>query len=212
MTLWATGAAHIRVRICGDQLWIADASGEPLGRIEGLHARPATKEQLRRALGTGRDGLYEVKWAPVATGGMVPPAEAPELLVVPPSTGEVTHAAHTQAHRLLAQVQTWLADERASRLVVVTRRAVATAADEDVVNLGQAALWGLVRATQSEHPDRRLVVLDVDDDGYEPLLPARWRRRRRSWRCARDSSWCRDWRERAARERNDRRRSRAARC
>ena len=108
----------------------------------------------------------------MATGASVPPAEAPELLVVPPSTGEIVRAAHTQAHRLLARLQTWSADETTSPLVVVTRRAVATAADEDVVDLGQAALWGLVRATQSEHADRRLLLLDVDDDGYEEMLPA----------------------------------------
>ena len=173
VTLWATGATRIRVRICGDQLWIADATGAPLGRIEGLHARAATREQLRRALGAGRDGLYEVKWAPPAAGAMASPTERFELLVVPPSTGEaVRRGARAGASSARAR-----ADLVGGRERVAAGGGDATSgghggADEDVVDLGQAALWGLVRATQSEHPDRQLVVLDVDDDGYEPLLPA----------------------------------------
>ncbi len=44
---------------------------------------------------------------------------------------------------------------------MATRRAVATADDEDVPNLSQAALWGLVRTAQEEHPGRML-LLDLD--------------------------------------------------
>ncbi|WP_240507397.1 SDR family NAD(P)-dependent oxidoreductase, partial [Streptomyces kanamyceticus] len=68
------------------------------------------------------------------------------------------------AARALHLVQTWLADERLAdtRLVVLTHRAIATAPDEDVTDLGHASLWGLVRAAQSEHPERFLLV-DTDD-------------------------------------------------
>ena len=56
-----------------------------------------------------------------------------------------------------------LGDERLadSRVVVVTRRAVATHAEEDVLDLARAPLWGLVRSAQSEHPGR-LALLDID--------------------------------------------------
>ncbi|MER5968385.1 SDR family NAD(P)-dependent oxidoreductase [Streptomyces sp. NPDC002055] len=66
-------------------------------------------------------------------------------------------------HRVLAVVQSWLADERfaSSRLVVMTRGAVAVEPGEGVVDLAQAAVWGLVRSAQSEHPDR-LVLADLD--------------------------------------------------
>ncbi|WP_225840697.1 hypothetical protein, partial [Streptomyces sp. NK08204] len=61
-------------------------------------------------------------------------------------------------------VRAWLADERfvRSRLVVVTRGAVAAGAAEQVRDLGAAAVWGLVRSAQSEHPGR-FVLLDVDE-------------------------------------------------
>ncbi|WP_437805995.1 type I polyketide synthase [Sorangium sp. So ce1078] len=72
--------------------------------------------------------------------------------------------AHNATRRLLALLQAWLADERLASctLVLLTRRAVATQPDEDVLDLGHAPLWGLVRSAQSEHPDRRIVVVDLD--------------------------------------------------
>ncbi|MDT0544767.1 type I polyketide synthase [Streptomyces sp. DSM 41529] len=74
-------------------------------------------------------------------------------------------------HRLgevLHSVQRWLADERFadSRLVVVTRGAVAASDGEDVTDLAHAPVWGLIRSAQSEHPDR-LVLVDLDG----PALP-----------------------------------------
>jgi NAD(P)-dependent dehydrogenase (short-subunit alcohol dehydrogenase family)/acyl carrier protein len=74
-------------------------------------------------------------------------------------------------HRALALVQQWLADERfaSSRLVLVTRGAVAAAPDEDVPDLAAAAVWGLLRAAQAEHPNR-FVLVDTDQSTH--LLPA----------------------------------------
>ncbi|WP_143671678.1 SpnB-like Rossmann fold domain-containing protein, partial [Streptomyces sp. wa1071] len=40
--------------------------------------------------------------------------------------------------------------------------AVAAGDDEDVPDLAHAGVWGLLRATQTEHPDR-MVLLDIDD-------------------------------------------------
>ncbi len=73
--------------------------------------------------------------------------------------------AHDAAERVLALLQTWLAQERlaSSRLVVVTRNAVAAGAGEDVPCLSTAPLWGLLRSAQTEHPGR-FVLLDVDGD------------------------------------------------
>ncbi|WFB11925.1 SDR family NAD(P)-dependent oxidoreductase [Streptomyces sp. LX-29] len=76
----------------------------------------------------------------------------------------LTNTVHGAAHRALALVQAWLADERfaASRLVLVTRGSVAAVDGEEVPGLAQSVVWGLVRSAQSENPDR-LVLLDVDE-------------------------------------------------
>ncbi|MET7889574.1 polyketide synthase dehydratase domain-containing protein, partial [Streptomyces avermitilis] len=75
---------------------------------------------------------------------------------------------------VLGVVQGWLALERfaGSRLVVVTRGAVVTGPEEGPgdgvagpeggsVDVVGAAVWGLVRSAQAEHPDR-FVLLDLD--------------------------------------------------
>ncbi|MFF9091457.1 SDR family NAD(P)-dependent oxidoreductase [Streptomyces sp. NPDC014991] len=67
------------------------------------------------------------------------------------------------AHRALALLQVGLADDRLadSRLVLVTRGAVATAPDADVTDPADAAVWGLARSAQTEHPGR-IGLLDVE--------------------------------------------------
>ncbi|MFD5322377.1 SDR family NAD(P)-dependent oxidoreductase [Streptomyces sp. NPDC127092] len=80
-------------------------------------------------------------------------AGAPPGLVLLPAVDAAGLLPHLQG--LLAAP--WAA---ATRLVVLTRHAVATHADE-VPDLAPAAVWGLVRAVQSEHPGR-VVLLDLD--------------------------------------------------
>ena len=66
---------------------------------------------------------------------------------------------------VLGVLQEWLAEERFAgcRLVVVTCGAVAARAGEGVRDLVVAAVWGLVRSAQSEHPGR-FVLVDVDGE------------------------------------------------
>jgi NADP-dependent 3-hydroxy acid dehydrogenase YdfG len=73
-------------------------------------------------------------------------------------------AVEAATQRILALIQAWLADDRlaASRLVVVTRKAVAARAGEDVAGLAGAAVWGLVRTAQAEHPGR-FALADLDE-------------------------------------------------
>ncbi|WP_222108306.1 type I polyketide synthase, partial [Streptomyces sp. SAJ15] len=75
-------------------------------------------------------------------------------------------AVHAAAHHMLALVREWLEDDAfaAGRLVVLTRNAVATTTEEDVTDLGGAAVWGLVRSARAEHPDRFL-LLDLEGSG-----------------------------------------------
>ncbi|RSM38919.1 polyketide synthase, partial [Amycolatopsis balhimycina DSM 5908] len=75
-------------------------------------------------------------------------------------------AAHEAAARVLGVLQDWLArpELEPARLVVVTRGAV-----DEVTDPAAAAVWGLVRTAQSEHPDR-FVLLDLDA-GSAGVLP-----------------------------------------
>ena len=81
-------------------------------------------------------------------------------------------AAHAVLARTLELLQAWLADERlaSSRLVLLTRGAVAAGLEEDVPNLEVAPVWGLVRSAQSENPGRcTLVDLDGEDASWGAL-------------------------------------------
>ncbi|WP_190019394.1 type I polyketide synthase, partial [Streptomyces lucensis] len=77
--------------------------------------------------------------------------------------GSPSAAAHQVTHAVLGLLQRFLADDRlgGTRLAVVTRGAVAASADEDVPDLAQSAVWGLVRTAQTENPDR-FVLIDID--------------------------------------------------
>ncbi|HEY0698283.1 MAG TPA: SDR family NAD(P)-dependent oxidoreductase, partial [Micromonospora sp.] len=81
----------------------------------------------------------------------------------PPAAGSgVAAVAHAASSRALGLVQAWLADQRwaSSRLVLVTRAAVAVESGERVDLVG-SPVWGLVRSAQAEEPGR-FVVVDVD--------------------------------------------------
>jgi polyketide synthase 12 len=87
-------------------------------------------------------------------------------------TGALAVAARALTCRILASVQAWLADERLSpaRLVLLTSHAVAAVAGEELPGLVAAPIWGLVRAAQSENPDRFVLAdLDGDDASWRAL-------------------------------------------
>ncbi|MEU4782455.1 type I polyketide synthase, partial [Micromonospora sp. NPDC023633] len=94
--------------------------------------------------------------------------DAPGVLVVPfldpPASADVPQVVAEVTHRALAVLQQFLADDRyaTSRLVVLTRGAVAADRDTDLTDLAGAAVIGLLRSAQSENPDR-FVLVDVDD-------------------------------------------------
>ncbi|WP_434101058.1 SDR family NAD(P)-dependent oxidoreductase [Streptomyces malaysiensis] len=80
-----------------------------------------------------------------------------------PDAGDIAEATRKATHRALALVQSWLAEDRfdGSRLVMVTRDAVAAGPGEGVAGLSNAAVWGLVRSAATENPGRLLLV-DLD--------------------------------------------------
>ncbi|MFH8791152.1 type I polyketide synthase [Streptomyces sp. NPDC017941] len=172
----------------GVSLSVADGTGAPVATVDSLVLRPVSQAQL-----TGDDlgdALFGVDWVPVpvpvpTAEGDVPTARWTDLetlvqsqdtdltdltdfVVVPcpgTSTSDPVSAAHEVAYWALDAVRTWLADERfdAARLAVVTSGAVAASVDEQVRDVAQAAVWGLVRSAQSENPDR-IVLVDLDDE------------------------------------------------
>ncbi|MFB7266698.1 type I polyketide synthase, partial [Streptomyces nojiriensis] len=90
-----------------------------------------------------------------------------------PATPELSaEAVHRATHQALALARTWLGNEpftsdrfAGTRLVVLTRGAVAAGADAGTVcDPVHAAVRGLLRSAQSEHPDRLLLI---DTDGAE---------------------------------------------
>ncbi|WP_285681205.1 type I polyketide synthase, partial [Kitasatospora phosalacinea] len=104
----------------------------------------------------------------LALAGLADAGPLPDLVLVRPSAAPGDggpEAVRTALHRALALVQAWVEDERFadSRLVLCTRGAVAAEAGDRVTALADAAVWGLVRSAQSEHPDR-LALLDLDGD------------------------------------------------
>jgi NAD(P)-dependent dehydrogenase (short-subunit alcohol dehydrogenase family)/acyl carrier protein len=195
VSLQASGATALRVLVrkdvTGSSLALADAAGNPVAWIESLVTRPVSEGQLGAKV---PDSLYRIDWQQAAgvrpvgsfdgwavlgsddLGLGVPvleTAEPVDVLVLPvtPGSGDVPAQVRGAVHQTLAQLQSWLADERFAdgKLVVLTRAAVST---EDGPDLAQAPVWGLVRAAQAENPGR-IQLVDVDAAaGSVRALPA----------------------------------------
>ncbi|MFF4648144.1 SDR family NAD(P)-dependent oxidoreductase, partial [Streptomyces sp. NPDC001389] len=170
------GPAALRVRLApagpdAVSLLAADTTGRTVASVDALVLRPISAEQLAAArAGRFRDALFRVEWTEAppappltpAAGHVVVRLEA-ELADRP---AEASAAVRYAAARALALVQERLAAVEAGedprRLVLVTRNAVrAGGADAAGPDPAQAAVWGLVRSVQSEHPDR-FVLVDVE--------------------------------------------------
>ncbi|MGD3112999.1 SDR family NAD(P)-dependent oxidoreductase, partial [Streptomyces sp. YGL11-2] len=166
-----------------------DVEGAPVLSAEAMVMRayrdPGTGRSAARR-GAVRDGLLSWEWvAPpeveptevrsvslgadefglgASVASLADLAGDEDLVVVPVSGvgDDVPAHTHELAARVLGVLQEWLGRERAdaSRLVFVTRGAVCADAGESVVDVAGAAVWGLVRSAQSEHPGR-VALLDV---------------------------------------------------
>nr|APD71624.1 type I polyketide synthase 18 [Streptomyces sp.] len=179
------------------RLDISGEDGLPVACLRRLDVRPVEQAHLEAARRQGERHLYEMDWAPAqavatpavslaaigAVGGSVDRfadlvalekaladgASAPEVVLAAVGTpgGDLAGSAGTSVTEALALVQGWLASEwlGEARLVVVTRGAVSV--DAEAPDVAQAAVWGLLRSAQSEHPDR-FVLVDLDVNGEEP--------------------------------------------
>ncbi|MFF2732912.1 type I polyketide synthase, partial [Streptomyces sp. NPDC058008] len=99
-------------------------------------------------------------------------APAPEAVaaVCPVFSGGIPEATRAATGWTLALLRDWLADDRlaATRLVLVTRNA--TSLDGSAPDLAHAAVQGLIRSAQSEHPDR-IIQIDLDSDADSEEVP-----------------------------------------
>nr|WP_263973131.1 type I polyketide synthase [Streptomyces dioscori] len=182
-------------------LLAADETGRPVLSARSLVSSPVSPAQLGSGSGPDGflDSLFRMDWNPVAAvnaAGATGPDEVswlswedlgddgdpgdigdladevPGVLVVSPAPGNDAESVHSTTRRTLGVLQEWMADERlfASRLLVVTRGAVSLHG-EDVTDLAGAAVWGLIRAAQLEHPGA-IVLADVDAPADTAALAA----------------------------------------
>ncbi|MFE9500457.1 SDR family NAD(P)-dependent oxidoreductase, partial [Streptomyces collinus] len=190
LRLHAVGAGALRIRIAagpdgGERLDAADPTGSPVLSLAGLSALPVSPDQLTSVRSASTVQPLGLEWVPLVAGGSggleagIPDldtarAALDEAATVPGAVVwavdrpdravPVPKAARQAAHGALTVVQDWLADERfaASKLVVLTRRAVSATGDTHPADVVLAPLRGLVRAAVVENPDR-FVLVDTDD-------------------------------------------------
>jgi polyketide synthase 12 len=167
VSLHAAGASAVRARIApvgpsSVSIELADGLGLPVLSVRAMVARPISEQQLRAAVSaSGPDRLFEVVWAPATTtaaANEAPPAY--QLFESVAAGDEPVTGSYERTHQALAAVQSWLTGDGTGVLVVATRGAMGLAG-QDVTDLAGAAVWGLVRSAQTEHPGR-IVLVDSD--------------------------------------------------
>ncbi|MET8162617.1 type I polyketide synthase, partial [Sphaerisporangium sp. NPDC005289] len=174
VSLHADGARAARVRLRPDEesgvrLDLADPVGRPVATVTSLAYRPVPA-QWSSSRSAAHQWLHEVVWRPMdvtmSSGGI-----GADLVIDATEWARVGSADSGTLDRLrrgvgsvLARLREWLTSETRAdaRLVVVTRGAMAVA-DGEVPDPAQAAVWGLVRAAQSEEPGR-ITLVDLEGD------------------------------------------------
>ncbi|WP_142280911.1 SDR family NAD(P)-dependent oxidoreductase, partial [Mycobacterium palustre] len=185
VSLHAADAAAVRSRIAPTggpagtpavSIELADGLGLPVLSVAAMVARSVTERQLRAAVsGSGPDRLFEVIWSPAAkaptAGENPPPFKVFESLG---SAGDPVGGTYQRTREALRVLQSWLS-ERDSGVLVVATRGAAALAGEDVTDLAGAAVWGLVRSAQTEHPGRIVLVdsdVPLDDSSVAAVVAA----------------------------------------
>ncbi len=188
VSLHAGGAGRVRARFTSAgtdaiSIAVADAAGLPVLTVGALVTRAMSAEQLRAAVaaagGTPDQGPLELLWSPISLSnnsvdGSDEPAAVswadfcaggdkdPGVVVWEyESVGEdVVDSVYAATHAALEVLQSWLGEDPAGTLVVLTHGGVGLPG-ADVSDLAAAAVWGLVRSAQAENPGR-IVLIDSD--------------------------------------------------
>ncbi|MFJ8649769.1 SDR family NAD(P)-dependent oxidoreductase [Streptomyces sp. NPDC093546] len=112
----------------------------------------------------GTEALYVHPDWDSLTGALASGGPVPDVILLPcGGTAPTASSVRELLHRVLGVAQRLVTDERlaGARLVVLTRGAVAVGGDQQADGVAHRAVWGLVRAAQSEHPDR-FTLIDTD--------------------------------------------------
>ncbi|MEU9560376.1 SDR family NAD(P)-dependent oxidoreductase, partial [Streptomyces fumanus] len=189
ITLLATGAPALRVRLSTsgpDRLTLqaVDGTGQPVLDVRELAVRGVAPDRLGAARESTAGALHLMRWLPADLTESLANTDANTDVTTATDTDAATGtdrldtARHTTTAtdgdgladavaqattEVLRRIQERLADDDApGPLAVVTHGAVAASPDDTVPDLVNAAVWGLVRSAQSEHPGR-LTLVDTDD-------------------------------------------------
>ncbi|GLZ29217.1 polyketide synthase [Lentzea sp. NBRC 105346] len=141
LTPTSTSVLRVALTQVGDRavrLEFADDQGRPVGSIGELRLRPATSAPLLR-----------LAWQPVECGD---PASGFVVMRCGDAAGDVPDATRAAVRETLDRMREWLDRPGSAKLVIVTSG-----------SLPHAAVRGLVRSAQTEHPDR-FVLVEVDGD------------------------------------------------
>jgi acyl transferase domain-containing protein/NADPH:quinone reductase-like Zn-dependent oxidoreductase/acyl carrier protein len=185
--LYAAGATALRVRLRrasmgGVEVAVADGSGAVVATIDSLVLRPLPERGQLTPPPADVDAarsLLRMRWRRLGAEAELAAVAAdgdprPDAVVVTVRPAEDSPAGVRRVTgQVLDAIQGFLADEAlaGSRLAVLTRHAVAVTSADRVPGLAHAAVWGLVRSAQAEHPGR-LVLADLDDSpASAALLP-----------------------------------------
>ncbi|MGW6269156.1 type I polyketide synthase [Streptomyces sp. NPDC055060] len=149
--------------------WVPMPAAEGLGTDRVAFLGTDVPEALAAALS---DGATVARHAELATLATEDTAGLPDLVIATGLLGrsgpaeDVPGAARETVRYALSTIQSWLDDERSagSRLVFVTRRAVAVDAETESPSPADAAAWGLIRTAQTENPGRFTVIDLADED------------------------------------------------
>ncbi|WP_053739196.1 type I polyketide synthase [Nocardia sp. NRRL S-836] len=174
--LHATGARVLRVRLTRHEghaltLHAEDPAGRPVLTVDRLTTRPVSADQLAsRPRTTG--AVHVLTWQPVdvpSSGGAgVRVLVAPEPVAGPVSEPPV--AVREALTAVLTRLRDALADPGEGEAIVVRTTGAVALDDREAPDLAAAAVWGMVRSAQAEHPGR-IVLVDVEP-GVEPDLAA----------------------------------------
>ncbi|WP_221357977.1 type I polyketide synthase [Streptomyces beigongshangae] len=183
------GPGAVRVRITGeDGRPVADigsltlraapyggprAPGRSLHRVDWVRAEQPRTPPARGSWAVL--GGHDARLLPEGFGvpaGTAAGADAVVLPCSPPAGPGTPEAVHTVTAAVLDRLRVWLADAASATvpLVVLTRGAAGPVVEP--VDVASAAVWGLLRSAQLEHPGR-FVLLDTDDPAASAAaLPA----------------------------------------
>ncbi|MET8162601.1 SDR family NAD(P)-dependent oxidoreductase, partial [Sphaerisporangium sp. NPDC005289] len=176
VTLHAIGATALRVRLHpepdgGFRLDLADPAGRPVATVETVASRPVAETDPSAPTGASvARWLTEVVWRPLTGASAADNGGEPALrdgAAVVDATGgagddagDLPDKIRRRVGAVLAELQDRLAEEDPRPVLVATRGAVAVT-DGETPDPAGAAVWGLVRAAQQEHPDR-ITLVDLE--------------------------------------------------